>query len=246
MKHNLGAALAAAILLGAASAAQAALVIDKSALIPVGLGTLGNSGIRSNFSQVQTVTAGETGLLSRIDLQLWQVGDPVTYSLSIYAGDYADAFDFPIDDGPPGSPGGFGTLIGTISVSSATLPTQEQNGLGALASFDVSAFGYYVQPGQVFSLLSQTNSTRSGVAWTLGYYLDDTDADSLVDSDYAGGYNAFQYYDETYVRSRSDRSFRTWVDVTSVPEPHEWALLILGFGLTGAGLRHRRISAASA
>lgn len=240
MKFTVCAAFGAAILLGAATSAQASLVVDQSTLTPTGVGTMASSGIRSNFKQVQTVTAGQTGLLSRVDLQLWQFFSPVTYTLSLYDGDFAGAYDFPFDGGLPGSPGGFGTLIGQISVSTASLPTQAEAIAGAYASFDLSAFGYYVHPGQVFSLLSQTDSPNTRVAWTFGYYLDETDPDSLVDSDYAGGYNAAQFYDETYLRSGSDRSFRTWVEVASTPEPSEWVLLIAGFGLTGICLRHRR------
>ena len=35
------------------------------------------------------------------------------------------------------------------------------------------------------------------------------------------------------------------VTVTTVPEPQTWALLIAGFGLTGASLRRRRVAAAA-
>ena len=36
-----------------------------------------------------------------------------------------------------------------------------------------------------------------------------------------------------------------WVVISSVPEPGTWALLITGFGLTGAAMRRRRSAAAT-
>ena len=48
---------------------------------------------------------------------------------------------------------------------------------------------------------------------------------------------------ETYFASQLDFGVRVLRDVGGVPEPASWALLIAGFGLTGAAMRRRRNAA---
>jgi hypothetical protein len=240
---RVAAGVLAGLLLGV-SAAQAEVVVDQANLVSTDLipaeGYLSTSSLRDggfkNY-QSQTVTAGLDGLLSQIDLQMFQVNSSVGLYLKIYDGDFAGASDI---YAAPGSPGGFGTLMGTLAINVAALPTQGEAGAGALASFDVSGFGFHVTPGHVFSIMlqAQSPSNASAAAWANGYGTDQIDPAHFVGLDYEGGYNASTLFDyATYVRTGSDRGFRTWVDTAPAPEPATWALMILGFGAVGMGLR---------
>jgi hypothetical protein len=242
-----GAAFVLAGLLLGASAATAGVVVDQTNFVPTGLipveGYLGSSSVRDGpfkASQSQTVTAGQTGLLSEIDLQIFKIFIPGTLYLNIYDGDFAGASDI---YATPGSPGGFGALVGTLAIDNALLPTQDEALAGAFASFDVSSFGFHVTPGQVFSIMLDARSDESGTiaAWANGYGTDQVDPDHFVGLDYAGGYNAYTNSDfATYIRTTADRGFQTWVDVDPAPEPATWALMIVGFGAAGMGLRKAR------
>jgi hypothetical protein len=113
-------ALVAAVALSEPGAAHAALIVDQSNLVPIGVGDPQYSGVNGwwggyGLRQVQTVEAGATGLLSQVDLQMEQVTDG-TLRVSIYDGDYARAEG---NITPPKSPGGFGVLIGSVDVPSA-------------------------------------------------------------------------------------------------------------------------------
>jgi len=48
-----------------------------------------------------------------------------------------------------------------------------------------------------------------------------------------------------YVNTTDSFGGRGALSISTVPEPHSWALLIAGFGLTGAALRRRRAAAAA-
>jgi hypothetical protein len=255
VKTSVSARAAAWVLAGlllSASAAQAGLVVDQSNLVPTDLipaeGYLASASLRDGAFkafQSQTVTAGQAGLLSEIDLQIFQLANPDGLYLKIYDGDFAGASN---TFTAPGSPGGFGTLMGTIAIDVASLPTQAEARAGALAAFDVSSFGFHVNPGQVFSIMLQADSdvSSSVAAWANGYGKDEIDPNNFVGLDYDSGYNASTSLDfTTYVRTGGDRGFRTWVDVASVPEPGTWALMILGFGAIGArrrAARHRALA----
>jgi hypothetical protein len=247
------AALASAA--GIATAVNAAIVIDQSNLVPTSDDgrQLVVSEIKSRFAeggdtypgrpQVQTVTAGRAGLLTQVDLQVVQQGPADgNLILTLIDGDYVD-----IAHNPSGSPGGFGTVVGSVEIAVADLPTLADAYAGALTSFDVSGFGFDVAPGQVFSLLLEVTPPAdfgdNAAFWVYAYhYLDDySDFMPLV---YPRGYNSATQFDDVFQPTAYDRSFRTWVDATSsaVPEPASWALMIGGFAIAGYAARRRRIA----
>ena len=234
------AGLAAAVVVCAAQAAQAAITVDQVNLAPTPQPTLQGSGVHDTWRQVQTVTASLDGVLAQVDLQMYSTGDVGTFRFSLYDGDYAQA-----PSTLPGSPGGFGTLIGSFSISTASMPSLPGFRSGDLVSFDVSGLHYHVAPGQVFSLLSEVVTPQGLVGWASGYLTDPADPSSLVGLNYDRGYNSATFFgDTTFVRTQVDRGFRTWVDIAPAPEPGAWALMILGLALSGVGLRSRRGRAA--
>lgn len=234
------AAVCALSLVGAGGA-RAAIVVDQSNLVDTSVGALGGSGIRAPSTsfpfgtrQVQTVTAGLDGDLARLDLQVFKFGKLGTLRASLYDGDYARAKGM---FSPPGSPGGFGVLITTTLTSLADLPTLAEAQAGRLLSFDTTGLHFHVHSGQVFSLLLELAPGPGTVAWA-NSSSDPSDPSVFVGLNYSRGYNSATFFDANFVQSGLDRGFRTWV---AVPEPATWALMMLGFGLSGGALRRRAV-----
>jgi hypothetical protein len=63
--------------------------------------------------------------------------------------------------------------------------------------------------------------------------------------DYAGGFSVVQNPGtDVFTPSDDDFGFRTFIaERLAVPEPATWAMMVMGFGLVGAGLRHRKAAA---
>ena len=80
--------------------------------------------------------------------------------------------------------------------------------------------------------LSSVNINRNAVTWTLAdwqkFTLPFTATTALTTLEFQNHQNAFQHF-----------AFIDAVSV-SVPEPATWALMILGLGMVGAGMRQRR------
>jgi hypothetical protein len=229
----------AGFLVVAALPAGAAEIIDQSTLLTATTGTnfVASSILRSvdtpsSRIQSMSVTAGKNGRLSRVDVQVYQLPGSGDLNLGIASG-------------TAGQPG-FATL-GFFTVARSSVPTDVQSFGGALVSVDVSSLGFDVVSGTVFSIVLDAGGQAVGAnrfGWVFGESADGTDFNTLQVASYAAGFNQTSA-DEgvTWTPNGLDRSFRTWVD-TGVPEPGSWAMLIAGFGLTGAAMRRRRVAAA--
>ena len=230
-----------AVLIAGALPALAARVIDQVNLVdpasgPLLASSISRSGLPadSQIGQAQTVTAGRAGVLGAVDLQLFAYlpsprNEPI--SVSIYDGALVE---------------GSGTLIGTVRVSAASLPTEVQAQAGGLLTLELSSFNYAVTPGQLFTIYTfipaSGPANGRGARLVYGYAsgFDEEGNPIAVGLAYAGGYNAITYGNGADVVTGFDRGFRTYVDVAGVPEPASWALLLTGFGATGGALRRRR------
>lgn len=189
------------------------------------------------FGQMQSVTAGKNGLLSRIEIQAFRTNNSnpaLPLLLSLVAGE----------------PGTIGSIdrIGSVAFERGNLPTAAAAQSGTLFSVDVSGFGYRVVAGQKFSILFETKSGDTGptgptmiaASWALGYDtpISETDFTSTFLS-YDGGFNTLLETNGNRLVSGFDRGFRTYVDVAGVPEPASWALMICGFAAVGITARRR-------
>ena len=245
--RTLGVALAAWSI-GAAAPALALRVVDQTNLVDPASGMLLASAINrsdtpaaSPIGQAQTVTAGRAGILAAVDLQLLAYrpsprNEPLSFS--IYDGALVE---------------GSGSLIGTLQIAQADIPSEAEAQAGQLLTLDVSSFNYAVTAGQTFTIYTFIQPSGQpfgrGARLVYGYSsgLDEDGNPIAVGLDYSRGYNAVTFGNGSDVATQYDRGFRTYVDVsmTAVPEPEIWALLTFGFGLTGAVMRRRRPAVAT-
>src|ERR1700742_1618857 len=87
----LAASLGALLGLGLISSAHAAKVVDQSSLVPSNVPNVVASQVSSVRPDVFTFTAGQTGKLDEVDLQLYFGGATGSFNLSLDTGDYAQA-----------------------------------------------------------------------------------------------------------------------------------------------------------
>lgn len=119
-----------------------------------------------------------------------------------------------------------GALV-SVQALIADLPGTYSN-YGGLMKFDLSFAGISVANGDMLRF----RLTPAG---------DSTYIDSIGQSEYSGGSVTTGGWGYP-----GDLAFRTYVNVSAVPEPGVWALMIVGFGLAGGALRAGRRSAAAA
>lgn len=225
------------------AAADAAVTIDQVNLVDPMKGALVSSSIRTiannslgRFGQLQSVTAGQTGKLARLDLQMLiapQQPRDVAFRIELF-------------DGEPGVAGPL-TPFAFKSFTLASVPLIDEAQQGALFSADLAELGFNVTAGQQFSYavtIADELVNRQGPSVVLGYDggLDEFGEQIVIGLDYQGGFNTLLNSDGTRSITGLDRGFRTWVD-SAVPEPATWAMMIGGFGLAGAAMRRRHAPA---
>lgn len=221
----------AVLVLGAGPASAA--VVDQAAYVtPIDGVPMVASSIRlSNQGatgwQAQSVTAGVSGLLDRVDLQIWRIVGDADLVLTIGAGEVTDVGWAP---------------FASVSLPYFEIPTIAQVNAGGYVTFDVGSLGFHQTAGQTFTLMLTIGASpvTNAYGWVFGQSLDggETTINGVV---YDGGVNRISTdKGATWSIAGYDRGFRTWV-AGGVPEPATWAMLIIGFGAVGAAARRRRL-----
>jgi PEP-CTERM motif len=234
--------------LASVGAAQAAVVLDQNSLVTptpqtpapfvarTGTYALPIAGMQvvTPVIYAQTITAGKSGTLDRIEMQIAQGSGTGFLNIGLYAGDWtqnplAQEIDF----------------IGTFSGQLPTLT--EALAQTRLFTFSTAGAGYRVNPGSVFSLVFQyqpfadTGWANLLIGSGSPFVPGQTPTFNL--NQYAGGTLSRYEFRQTGVvgptAGPADVGFRTYVDTAGVPEPATWAILILGFGLIGGAMRSR-------
>ena len=247
---SLKSAVVSAFMLGAASAANAAVVVDQSNIAvapnggsiiyqvfgsPINTNPIGTVPNLIQATGIQFVTAGISGVLAAVDLQMSRFN----------VGNLNGAFEVVIANNVTFDANGqvltgnvLGTTFGTVSSLSAT---------GSIMNFDFSGLNISFNAGDQFVIGLRNPDTFSGVfGWAAGT---STDAPGVpfnvahfTPINYAGGNayrgtNPYLGANQTFL-SHVDLGFRTYVN--SVPEPATWAMMIVGFGLVGGSMRRRQ------
>jgi len=233
----------------AATAASAATVdVDNLLVGPSGTGVTGLGALsavtppqppRTNFA-LQTWTVGLTGTLAQIDL-FGGVGSSYSTDGVTYTGGGPSDFEFDVTLTILG--GGTVFQPGTQALGAVTRRASDIVNFG-VTSFDLSALNIYATAGTVLTWRMSVEAcptvycVQNWANWN-----DFTATGGGSTNGYAGGAAFLESDGVTYFYGPKDLNFRTSM---TVPEPASWALMIAGFGLTGAALRRRRPTPAAA
>jgi PEP-CTERM motif len=216
----------AAIGLSQASAATAALVIDQEQTTFAQGNLLDYGPGFSNLPLGQSITAGMSGRLGAFDIAAnrfidFGTGAPATLTLEIRAGN-----------------GLAGTVLGSTTQTLGCNPAVDFGAFGPCGvRFTLTSLGINVVAGQQYTLLL-TAGSGDGNIFEFGW-LSTSNSFGPPANPYAGGQKFAALFANAGVE---DMTFRSLIEtsVGGVPEPSSWAMLITGFGLIGATMRHRR------
>lgn len=225
----------------ASATVVAAPIIDQSTLLlstPEGsyvrASAIGNNAGANppNRVQAQTVTAGLSGRLTRVDLQL------VRYAATNNAPILLSVFDGSRIDPDV-------RLVGTVTIAGDQVPLDTEFASKPFISVDLATMMFEVEAGDVFTLqLSTGASTGLGYSAHFVYGWESAELDenyTPLDSfylNYAGGTNYLSERGGPFQATAFDRGFRTFVDPVDVPEPA--AVELLGLAVIGLAFGRRR------
>lgn len=247
------ACVAAFAALAGATPAFSAVELDQNAIVVAGPNSSGSSALgfgtllpptpdlepRYTFV-TQSVTAGKTGFLDHLDVQLVRL--PVyltdaqgTVKLSLFDGDLA---------------AGTGSFVTSREISADTLPITNMIST-EFAQFDLRDADFLLADGQRFSFKVEF-FTSADVSQYINVLIGNVEivTDPVWDAVnknnvYAGGEGHYgtSVYGIGTNPLPGDLGFRSFIDVSTsaVPEPASWALMLMGFGALGGAMRRRTV-----
>lgn len=211
--------LAAAAFAATGSPATAAVILDQNALNPPGL--YGGNPVTSSASPYgyreagQTITAGISGLLSRVDLM---IGGESAYAMRLSIRPLVSGVVDPSN-------------ANRLATFDLIAPSWGPNITYQVTSIDVSSVNLVYAAGQQFAITLENLGGFNGLGgW------------AVSSRGYAGGTGLGRPSATATWQQTSDLAFATYVDTGAgaIPEPATWALLITGFGVIGASARRRK------
>lgn len=242
-----------AVTLGMAAApVQAAVMLDQDALVsptattPFAVvsrfGDVSGTGPFSvSVGLVQTATAGLTGYLDHIDLQIARGAGSGLLVVTLFDGNFLNGISFVTID-----------AFASTDLSASTTAALNQT---SLLTFDVRSANYFVTAGQQFSiglefLAADINNNALAIIGSGPPNVPGT-TPVFNYNDYAGG-ELIRFVNgvQQPLTPARDIGFRSFVDVTpgvgGIPEPATWAMMIIGFCAIGSAMRRRPLRIARA
>jgi hypothetical protein len=169
-----------------------------------------SSGIDSGFSKAQTFTVGVTGVLARIEVLLALGNGPG---------------DLLVDVRP--TSGAVPVESAALALASARLPFSTVPPAFGFVSVDLSSFAAPVTTGEVLAIVLRAEN--ASFSW-----LGDAGSNSYPAGAHYFEVPGFSSWAPTVI-GNDDMGFRTFVDVSAVPEPSSLTLIALGaIGLIGS------------
>jgi hypothetical protein len=223
-----------------ASAGQAAQILDQSNIAqpapvigqPHGESILNDVRVSPSNSLIDTaalqfVTAGVSGQLTQVDLQLGSLGanfGPIGFGKLVVGKELTFNPDGTIADG---------TLLGELGFVVAP-----GTSLNNFMSIDTSSLDITLDSGEQFVIAvlpDQGDFTAFFWAFSGDAYAGGNGFSGIRPGEPDGDDYIWLTASPQYVTK--DYGFRTWM--SAVPEPESWAMMIVGFGMAGAALRRR-------
>jgi hypothetical protein len=237
MKFRLMVAALAALF--AVVPANATVIVDQDNIMTItrqGFQTVQPVGGTLDRRQAQVVVAGQTGTLTRVDLQVGFIG--VRSIVNQLFVEILPGNETTLPAGAGSSP---------FAVSSASMPFFYELDQNNFTTVDVSGLGFQTVAGQSFKIYvyAQLLNQRSRFGMLYGEDIgvdNDGNGTSIISTrDYLPAANYITDNSGTlpWQQTTYDRGFRTWVDVAAVPEPATWMMLLVGFGLVGFAMRRQ-------
>ena len=174
----------------------------------------------------QTFVAGVSGRITRVELQLKGYATPTNTRVSLV-------------DGSPVS--GTNFFVGSGYISRFDIPNYYY-GPPKQSYIDLSSQNISIVSGHTYSLLLEAEPEPypqypfGYVGWGYGISSGLTPFTGIAVTKSNLG-NWTQY---SAPQSNNGFGFRTYVDAQAAPEPRAWAMMVVGFGIVGVGLRRRR------
>ena len=216
------------------SYAQASAIVDQSNVVtfntnlltPIGKNISTANGT-FNFSGLQFITAGMSGQLTEIDLQLSRgpnlanlvIANNIIFDSSGHVTSYNQLGELPVS-----------------GLSNNVIP--------GFTSFNTTALNIFLSSGSQFGIALVPDAGSGSFLWLRG-----PDVYSGGDG-YLGVTASGTGNDVTWLNrlgavapQKLDYGFRTWMD--AVPEPQTWAMMLMGFGFVGFAMRRRQKVAVS-
>lgn len=194
-------------------------MLDQSFVPNSYTGSVVSSG--SNYIHTQTFTSNLSGELAQVDIFVSQFLGMPTENLNIMI----------LDTNLGGIPD-INQILASISLLPLDVPKSTGLG-GAFVSLDVSAFHIPVVAGETLAIAAQTDEPFSALgpmySWEIGFTSDPYPGGNLFISNDSGR----NFYPTGSPLGSADVGFRTYVNISSIPEPETYAMLVSGLFIFG-------------
>lgn len=193
--------------------------------------------VNFDLAGLQFVTAGMSGQLSRVDLQLAKAFGPTGAPLNFGTGRLIIGKDIVF--------GADGDIEGGVKLAEISFSPTAIGDFNNLTQFDTSAFNIFLNAGDQFAIaVLPDQALPVAFRWAFSADVYSGGAGFLGVQPTGNTDDDFTWIESGAQVPAKDFGFRTWMN--PVPEPASWALMIVGFGMVGGMMRNRRLAITTA